>query len=167
MKERLIYRCFDLSFSSAISQILLADIHKDTRAIRAIASPSTFLYQFLSPLKITNIDKDWLLSYSYLERSSKNMNVSLTPELETLVNEKVKSGNYNSASEVVREALRLLKEQDELKRIRREELRREVMRGVTDIREGRFRTYESGEELAEQIIAEGKKRNLASKKKAK
>jgi antitoxin ParD1/3/4 len=95
------------------------------------------------------------------------MNVSLTPELETLVNEKVKSGNYNSASEVVREALRLLKEQDELKRIRREELRREVMRGVTDIREGRFRTYESGEELAEQIIAEGKKRNLASKKKAK
>jgi len=95
------------------------------------------------------------------------MNVSLTPELETLVNEKVKSGNYNSASEVVREALRLLKEQDELKRIRREELRREVMRGVTDIREGRSRTYESGEELAEQIIAEGKKRNLASKKKAK
>ena len=95
------------------------------------------------------------------------MNVSLTPELETLVNEKVKSGNYNSASEVVREALRLLKEQDELKRIRRDELRREVMKGVTDIREGRFRTYESGEELAEQIIAEGKKRNLASKKKAK
>ena len=43
------------------------------------------------------------------------MNVSLTPELETLVNEKVKSGDYNSASEVVREALRLLKEQDELK----------------------------------------------------
>lgn len=94
------------------------------------------------------------------------MNVSLTPELETLVNEKVKSGNYNSASEVVREALRLLKEQDELKRIRREELRREVMKGVNDIREGRFRTYESGAELAEEIIAEGKKK-LTNKKKAK
>lgn len=94
------------------------------------------------------------------------MNVSLTPELETLVHEKVKSGNYNSASEVVREALRLLKEQDELKRIRREELRREVMQGVTDIREGRFRTYESGAELAEEIIAEGKKK-LAGKKSGK
>jgi antitoxin ParD1/3/4 len=95
------------------------------------------------------------------------MNVSLTPELETLVNDKVKSGNYNSASEVVREALRLLKEQDELKRIRREELRREVMKGVTDIREGRFRTYESGAELAEEIIAEGKKKKLASPNKSK
>ncbi len=89
------------------------------------------------------------------------MNVSLTPELETLVNEKVKSGNYNSASEVVREALRLLKEQDELKRIRRE-----VMKGVTDIREGRYRTYESGDALAEEIIAEGKK-ELARRKKRK
>lgn len=85
------------------------------------------------------------------------MNVSLTPELETLVNEKVKSGDYNSASEVVREALRLLKEQDELKRIRRDELRREVMQGVHDVREGRYRTYESGDDLADDIIAEGKK----------
>ncbi len=91
------------------------------------------------------------------------MNVSLTPELETLVNEKVKSGNYNSASEVVREALRLLKEQDELKRIRREELRREVMKGVTDVREGRFRTYESTDELAQEIVAEGKKKTVSGK----
>ncbi len=95
------------------------------------------------------------------------MNVSLTPELETLVNEKVKSGNYNSASEVVREALRLLKEQDELKRIRREELRREVMKGVTDVREGRFRTYESSDELAQEIIAAGKKKLASEKSKKK
>ncbi len=95
------------------------------------------------------------------------MNVSLTPELETLVNDKVKSGNYNSASEVVREALRLLKEQDELKRIRREELRREVMKGVTDVREGRFRTYESSDELAQEIIAAGKKKLASEKSKKK
>jgi antitoxin ParD1/3/4 len=95
------------------------------------------------------------------------MNVSLTPELETLVNEKVKSGNYNSASEVVREALRLLKEQDELKRIRREELRREVMKGFTDVREGRFRTYESGDQLAQEIITEGKKKLASEKSKKK
>jgi antitoxin ParD1/3/4 len=40
------------------------------------------------------------------------MNVSLTPELEEFVSAKVESGRYNSASEVVREALRLLEEYD-------------------------------------------------------
>jgi antitoxin ParD1/3/4 len=40
------------------------------------------------------------------------MNVSLTPELEKFVSAKVGSGRYNSASEVVREALRLLEEYD-------------------------------------------------------
>jgi len=39
------------------------------------------------------------------------MNVSLTPELEKFVREKVASGLYNNASEVVREALRLLHQQ--------------------------------------------------------
>ncbi len=85
-----------------------------------------------------------------------NMNVSLTPELETLVNEKVKSGNYNSASEVVREALRMLKEQDELRQIRREDVRREVMKGVEEIRSGKGITYNSPEELAEAVISRGR-----------
>jgi len=58
------------------------------------------------------------------------MNVSLTPELERLVQEKVTSGLYNSASEVVREALRLMQERDEVRRIRLEELRREIAVGV-------------------------------------
>jgi antitoxin ParD1/3/4 len=40
------------------------------------------------------------------------MNVSLTPELEKFISAKVDSGMYNSASEVVREALRLLEEHD-------------------------------------------------------
>ncbi len=58
------------------------------------------------------------------------MNVSLTPELEKLVQEKVKSGRYLSASEVVREALRLLQEQDQLRELRLEELRKFVAVGV-------------------------------------
>jgi antitoxin ParD1/3/4 len=40
------------------------------------------------------------------------MNVSLTPELDRFVSSKVESGRYTSASEVVREALRLLEEHD-------------------------------------------------------
>lgn len=41
------------------------------------------------------------------------MNVSLTPELEKFVQDKVESGRYTSASEVVREALRLLEKKDQ------------------------------------------------------
>ena len=44
------------------------------------------------------------------------MHVSLTPELEKLVKEKVETGMYNSSSEVVREALRTWQEQQEYKR---------------------------------------------------
>jgi antitoxin ParD1/3/4 len=41
------------------------------------------------------------------------MNVSLTPELEALVQEKIRGGLYQTASEVVRDALRLLKQRDD------------------------------------------------------
>ena len=95
------------------------------------------------------------------------MNVSLTPELETLVNEKVKSGDYNSASEVVREALRLLKGQDQLKGLRREELRKEVMKGAEDVRAGRYTALESPadyDDLAAQITTEGRRKKAAAKK---
>ena len=40
------------------------------------------------------------------------MNVSLTNQLETYVQQKVATGMYNSASEVIREALRLMAEKD-------------------------------------------------------
>lgn len=43
------------------------------------------------------------------------MNVSLTDELERFVDDKVESGLYNNASEVIRESLRLLKEHDEFR----------------------------------------------------
>jgi antitoxin ParD1/3/4 len=46
------------------------------------------------------------------------MNVSLTPELENLVARKVESGLYKSASEVIREGLRLLEQNDHLREVR-------------------------------------------------
>lgn len=58
------------------------------------------------------------------------MNISLTPHLEGLVKGKVDSGLYNSASEVMREALRLLEERDQLRQLRFEELRREIQKGI-------------------------------------
>lgn len=65
------------------------------------------------------------------------MNVSLTPELEKLVAEKVKSGRYTSASEVVREALRLLEEQEKLKQIHLTEIRQKIDRGLQQLDEGK------------------------------
>lgn len=47
------------------------------------------------------------------------MNVSLTPQLEAMVRRKVESGLYNNASEVVREALRLMEERDRFRRLQR------------------------------------------------
>ncbi|KYC43612.1 CopG family transcriptional regulator [Scytonema hofmannii PCC 7110] len=64
------------------------------------------------------------------------MNVSLTPELEQFVQEKVKIGRYPSASEVVREALRLLEERDRIQQIKLETLRKEIMVGVEQIERG-------------------------------
>ena len=58
------------------------------------------------------------------------MNISLTPQLEELVKKKVESGRYGSASEVLREALRLLEERDRLYAIRLEALREEIQKGL-------------------------------------
>jgi antitoxin ParD1/3/4 len=64
------------------------------------------------------------------------MNVSLTPELEKLIQDKVKSGRYLSASEVVREALRLLEERDRVQQIKLDALRRELQVGIDQIERG-------------------------------
>lgn len=82
------------------------------------------------------------------------MNVSLTPELERLVNEKVESGLYQTASEVVREALRLLKERDHA----REQLRADVRAGFDQLTRGEGRAYDktSGRKFAEQIKSRGR-----------
>lgn len=63
-------------------------------------------------------------------RGAKAMNISLTPQLEDLVKRKVNSGLYGSASEVMREALRLLEERDRLHAMRLEELRTEIRKGI-------------------------------------
>lgn len=64
------------------------------------------------------------------------MNVSLTPELESFVKQKVTAGMYNSASEVMREALRLLEERDSLREMKLEALRRDIREGVNDLDRG-------------------------------
>ncbi len=81
------------------------------------------------------------------------ININLTPQLEELVREKVSSGLYNSASEVVREALRLMDMEDQLRAVKLKNLQH-------DIREG----LESGPATpwdAEEMKREGRKRLAA------
>jgi len=58
------------------------------------------------------------------------MNISLPPQLENLVKNKVESGLYSSASEVLREALQLLEERDQLDQLRIEALRSDIQKGL-------------------------------------
>lgn len=58
------------------------------------------------------------------------MNVNLTPQLEGMVRDKVASGLYTSASEVVREALRLMDEQDRMRVAKLEQLRGDIRQGI-------------------------------------
>ena len=64
------------------------------------------------------------------------MNVSLTPELEKFVSAKVESGRYNSASEVVREALRLLEEHDSVRAAQMADFNRELGRRLASLDRG-------------------------------
>lgn len=76
------------------------------------------------------------------------MNVSLTPELEQLIHKKVETGLYLSASEVVREALRLLEERDKLQAMKFEEVRREIQIGIDQADRGRVAPLDVQESLA-------------------
>ena len=64
------------------------------------------------------------------------MNVHLTPELETLVQNKVKTGRYNSASEVVREALRLFEQRDRIRELQIQELQKKINEGLASLERG-------------------------------
>jgi antitoxin ParD1/3/4 len=73
------------------------------------------------------------------------MHVSLTPQLEELVRAKVESGMYNNASEVIREALRVL---DEHERARFDGLRAAIAVGYAQAERGEVRA------LTPELIAE-------------
>ena len=60
------------------------------------------------------------------------MNISLTPTLEKFVQDKVASGLYNSVSEVIREALRMMAAKDKISQDRIAQLNKEIQEGLND-----------------------------------
>lgn len=91
------------------------------------------------------------------------MIVTLPSEIEKIVVEKVNSGAYQSADEVISISVRLL----EAKEKGTEALRREIMRGFEDIGQGQFSAFSTDEQLdtfSDDIIRQAKERCDASKK---
>lgn len=72
------------------------------------------------------------------EAVTMSLNVSLTPELEEYIASKVQSGSYNSASEVVREGLRLLQAAEEAQLRWAAEAREKIERGWQQAQEGKL-----------------------------
>lgn len=66
------------------------------------------------------------------------MNVSLTPELEKFLQEKVSSGMYNSVSEVIRESLRLMLTHDHLQTQRIAQLNQAIELGMDQLARGEY-----------------------------
>src|SRR5512140_3781491 len=91
-----------------------------------------------------------------LEEDASQMNISLTPELERLVADKVDSGMYKTSSEVIREGLRLIKDRDE----RLQSLRRDIRAGFEAVDRGEFNAYDKSnvQKLARRVKARSSKR---------
>jgi antitoxin ParD1/3/4 len=104
------------------------------------------------------------------------MNISITPKLAGYVRTQVKSGRYNNASEVVRDAIRRMQEEEarilrlaeptaedvlaDLTQSQLDAIRKRVLDGITDIEAGNYTVYEGREglkQLAGNIKARGRK----------
>ncbi len=88
------------------------------------------------------------------------MNVSLPRELAAFVEDEVASGDYSTASEVVRDALRLLRREREQYEQKMAVLRRELQVGMDDIEAGRISTR-SVEDIARDVLARHRARGGA------
>jgi antitoxin ParD1/3/4 len=89
------------------------------------------------------------------------VNISLTPELGAFLQSRVKSGRYQTTSEVVREALRLLQQQESEREAGLKQLKAKLQRGAAQAERGELLDADEVFEELRQLIA---KRRLIKKK---
>ena len=85
------------------------------------------------------------------------MNISLSPKMARFIRGKVKAGDYTNASEVVRDAVRHMQDDDAAKKSRgpaypdtltsdeRENVKQSVQQGVKDYEEGRYKEFDEAD----------------------
>ena len=114
------------------------------------------------PNPVTQFDTGARLCDSYGRMAIRSsMNVSLTPELEQFVQSRVSSGRYQTASEVIREGLRLLEEREHARDVAMEELRAKIRRGAEQADRGELL---DGESVFEEIRQRSASRRRAKSK---
>jgi antitoxin ParD1/3/4 len=131
-------------------------ICSDSRGVRSPIAPSP-------PWTIASGIKHWQSLPNVLfqapvpaGRCAMTMNINLTPQLEELVRQKVSSGLYNSASEVVREALRLMEREDQVRAAKLAQLRQDIQEGL--------QSGSAGELDVQAIKRRGRERLAAAKR---
>lgn len=80
------------------------------------------------------------------------MNISLSPEWESWIQQQIALGSYQSASELIRDALLILREQNQLRELRQAELQRQLSIGLEQLERG------EGEPLSSEVLADIKRR---------
>jgi antitoxin ParD1/3/4 len=93
---------------------------------------------------------------SFEENSMPTMNISLTSELAAFVEEEVRSGQYASASELVREGLRNLAHDKAVEAEKAAVLKAAVQVGLDDVAAGRF-SDRSVQDILAEVLAEGRR----------
>jgi antitoxin ParD1/3/4 len=91
------------------------------------------------------------------------VNISITPELDAFLQSRVKSGRYQTTSEVVREALRLLERQEQEREQDFQQLKAELRRGADQVERGELI---DGDEVFEELRKLIEERRNARKKAA-
>lgn len=85
------------------------------------------------------------------------MNVNLGSTFDQFVADLLKTGHYQSQSEILREGLRLLKDREDLKQLRLAELRKEIAIGIASAERGEIVDGEAAFDRIRQRIAERKR----------
>lgn len=93
------------------------------------------------------------------------MNVNLGDTLDQFITELLQTGLYQSQSEVVREGLRLLKEREDLKKVRITQLQNDLDKGIRQLESGEFETHDekSLKKVFEESKARGRKKHAAKR----
>jgi antitoxin ParD1/3/4 len=94
-----------------------------------------------------------LLGWRPKETVVPTRNINLTEHLDTFVERQVASGRYSNASEIVRESLRLLEEQEQERKAKLKALRRAAKQGFDEIDQGKGVVLK-GRKAIHQFIAE-------------
>ena len=94
-------------------------------------------------------------------------NVVITDHQAELIERLVESGHYQNASEVLRDGLRLVEERKAEQKAKLKALRAAIDVGLADSAAGRYRTFDSDDELEAFVksqIAKGYKRGKSARR---